>query len=52
MILWVRDIYDVFKTNEKSMITNYFTMCKAKVELNIISKPQDNKYYIEEEKIS
>ena len=29
------------------MITNDFTICKAKVELNIISETQDNNYNIE-----
>ena len=47
MILRVRDICDGFLTNEKSMITNDFTICKAKVEFNIISKTHDNTYNIE-----
>ena len=32
LILRVRDICDVFSTNEKSTITNDFTICKAKIE--------------------
>ena len=47
MILLVRDICDVFSTNEKSMITNDFTICKAKVKLFFISKTKDNNYNID-----
>ena len=47
VILWVRDICDVFSTTEKSMNTNDFTICKAKIKLNIISETQDNNYNIE-----
>ena len=34
-------------TNEQSMITNDFTICKVKVKFNIISETQDNNYNIE-----
>ena len=47
LILWVRDICDIFSKNEKSMITNDFTICKAKVQFIFISKTQDNNYNIE-----
>ena len=45
--LWVRDICDVFSTNEKSMINNDFTICKAMVQFIFILKTQDNNYNIE-----
>ena len=47
VILWVSEICDVFSTTEKSMITNDFTICKAKVKFIFISKTEDNNYNIE-----
>ena len=37
----------MFSTNEQSIITNDFTVCKAKVKFICISKTQDNNYNID-----
>ena len=44
VILLVRNICDVFSTKEKSMITNEFTICKTRIELNIWLKAQEINY--------
>ena len=39
--LLVREIYDIFSTKEKSMITNEFTIRKRNIGVNTLLEEQD-----------